>query len=112
MDFLKKRVGGQYAKVTTAEDHLGSAFTIDDDDDGDDEDLSLDQLEARHQRLLQEASTALESTESSVSWLKEERQQTAASVIKLTEAPELPGMRRRGCLPSACRRSSLPCSIL
>ena len=78
-----------------------------------------DELSAMHHELLQQASSALSSTEDSVNWLKEERQQAAAAAVGLAtsdpvrvvsgfEAMKPP--RRPGCCPSACTVSW--CTIL
>ena len=116
MNFFKKQ---PYAKVTTAEDVFNDrAFMIADDDEEGEENLTLDEIEARHRALLQEASSTLQETETSVSWLKEERRTAAASVLKITEAPSLPGRdsssrSRWWCLVApltACGRRLSACS--
>ena len=71
-----------------------------------------------HHELLQQASSALSSTEDSVNWLKEERQQAAAAVGLATSDPvrvvsgfeAMKPPRRPGCCPSACTVSW--CTIL
>ena len=108
MNFLKNRLKpGKYEKVTT-EDDLNRAFTIDDEED-DDANLTIDELEARHQELLAQASSTLKSTDGAVSWLQLE-QQASVRAIGDELPPELPGMKR-GCLPAICGRT-LSCTIL
>ncbi|KAL1529154.1 hypothetical protein AB1Y20_000113 [Prymnesium parvum] len=59
------------------------SFTIDEDGG---EELSIDQLVQRHKCLVSEAEHAISATESSVQWLREERQQHEHKVLELQAA--------------------------
>ena len=110
MNFLKNRLKpGKYEKVTT-EDDLNRAFTIADDEEDDDGNLTIDELETRHHELLAQASNTLKSTDGDVSWLQEEQSASVRAMTGDEEAPELPGMKR-GCLPAVCGRTS-SCTIM
>ena len=72
-----------------------------------------------HHELLQQASSALSSTEDSVNWLKEERQQAAAAAAGLASSDAvrvvsafdtMKPRRRLGYCPSACTPSY--CTIM
>lgn len=97
---------GKYATVTTSDGNDGN-FAIADDDDAAAakyDELTIDEMQQMNDELLQQASAALKSTESSVDWLQKERAQAAVQVRALTGdgpplnlgGPEMPP-RRRGC---------------
>ena len=114
---FKKGGSSKYATVANTDLHDAAAFAIAEDDDDQIERMTIDELSQMHDDLLQQASAALSSTESSVNWLKQEREQAAVQVRALTgDGPtptlnlgELP-QRRRGCA-AICHRLSRFCGV-
>lgn len=113
MDWARRLKAGKagaaqqrYEKVTTNE---LAGFSIAEEDDSE---MTIDQLSAMHTEILKEAESAIASSETSVSWLRDERVQSEQSVRALTEQhPALDGVvpRRGRCASCGCGRS---CAIL
>lgn len=116
MEVLKRAFKGggsssKYATVANTDLHEAAAFAIAEDD----ENMTVEELSQMHDDLLQQASAALSSTESSVNWLKQEREQAAVQVRALTGDAPMPTLnlgdappRRRGCA-AICHRLSRFC---
>ena len=83
---------------------------MNDDEEGDK--LTIDELSAMHQELLQQASSTLEETSDAVNLLKQEQQQAAIGMRAVVgDALEPAPARRVGCCPAPCVRLSTRCTI-
>ena len=116
MDFLKKKItaakqavgqagaalhaGGAYAKVVTSEEAAPPTFSI---DDADDSVVSMEQLASMHDAILGSAKTAITDTESSVSYLREQRDASASRVRELLRSP--PATPKRGAKLTLVKRA-------
>lgn len=111
-----------YNKVTTIDQDLNRAFTIDEEEE--DAALSMEELEARHANLLAEASSTLEATAGSVAWLQEERNQQVENIRAITGGPAVTvgaitavpenqrgGRSSKGFISSCCPCRPASCTI-